>query len=398
MPDDDDLEAAIGRVAAVAAMHADAVDRDGRFPQEAVAALRQERLLGAMLPEALGGSAASLHDLARVAQRLGETCASTGMIFAMHQIQVACVVLYGLSQPWYVEFARRIASDQLLLASITSEVDVGGDMRSSLCSVVTTGDRFTLTKHATTISYGAQADAFLVTARAHPDAPRSDQVLVGIEKTDCTLTATGGWDTLGMRGTVSRGFTFGSAGVADQVLSTPFADIAAETMTPVSHLLWAAVWMGIAAEAVSRARKFLRVQARRQPGTMPPGAPRLMQAAGLLESMQQRLRILLHSYDASHPLGSTRTAASEDEAGWPTGMARATTMNMLKHDVSEMCYTTVMQSMLICGISGYKNDSEFSIGRHLRDVLSAQLMVSNDRIALNTGAMLIAQRSNLGRV
>ena len=36
-----------------------------------------------------------------------------------------------------------------------------------------------------------------------------------------------------------------------------------------------------------------------------------------------------------------------------------------------------------CGLTGYRNDSEFSIARHLRDVLSAPLMISNDRILSN---------------
>jgi len=45
---------------------------------------------------------------------------------------------------------------------------------------------------------------------------------------------------------------------------------------------------------------------------------------------------------------------------------------------------------------GYRNDTEFSIGRHLRDVLSARLMISNDRVAAITGTLLIAQRSDHG--
>ena len=388
----------IDRVVAIAAAHADAVDREGRFPDEAVAALRDEGLLGAMVPVARGGLGATLSDVAGYAQRLGGACASTAMIFAMHQIQVACVINYGLDQPWHAGFARAIAADQLLLASITSEVGIGGDMRSSLCSVERADGGFSLTKQATTISYGEHADAFLVTARAHPDAARSDQVLVTVPSACSSLTATGGWDSLGMRGTRSCGFAFSAHGVADQILPANFADIAAETMTPVSHLLWGGVWTGIAIDAVARARKYLRGQARRQPGVVPPGAARLMQASGLLESMQQRLRMLLLAYDASHALGSDRAVVSEDEAGWPTGMARATTLNMLKHDVSEMSHDAVLQALLICGMAGYKNDTDYSVGRHLRDVLSAQLMINNDRIAANTGALLLAQRSELGRL
>jgi acyl-CoA dehydrogenase len=44
-----------------------------------------------------------------------------------------------------------------------------------------------------------------------------------------------------------------------------------------------------------------------------------------------------------------------------------------------------MSAMQACGLSGYRNDSEFSIGRHLRDVLSSPIMISNDRILANIG-------------
>ena len=46
--------------------------------------------------------------------------------------------------------------------------------------------------------------------------------------------------------------------------------------------------------------------------------------------------------------------------------------------------------MQACGLSGYRNDSEFSIGRHLRDVLSSPIMISNDRILANVGTAALA--------
>jgi acyl-CoA dehydrogenase len=45
-----------------------------------------------------------------------------------------------------------------------------------------------------------------------------------------------------------------------------------------------------------------------------------------------------------------------------------------------------MSAMQACGLSGYRNDSEFSIGRHLRDILSSPIMISNDRILANIAA------------
>ena len=50
---------------------------------------------------------------------------------------------------------------------------------------------------------------------------------------------------------------------------------------------------------------------------------------------------------------------------------------------AELAVTSVMSAMRACGLSGYRNDGDFSIGRHLRDVLSAPLMINNDRILTN---------------
>jgi len=47
---------------------------------------------------------------------------------------------------------------------------------------------------------------------------------------------------------------------------------------------------------------------------------------------------------------------------------------------------------LITGIAGYKNDTPYSVGRHMRDALSAQIMISNDRIYGNMSQMLLAHR------
>jgi acyl-CoA dehydrogenase len=60
-------------------------------------------------------------------------------------------------------------------------------------------------------------------------------------------------------------------------------------------------------------------------------------------------------------------------------------MNLVKVNASELAVATVMSAMQACGLSGYRNDSEFSIGRHLRDILSSPIMISNDRILANVG-------------
>ena len=59
-------------------------------------------------------------------------------------------------------------------------------------------------------------------------------------------------------------------------------------------------------------------------------------------------------------------------------------INLLKVQASELAVETVMHAMRACGLAGYRNDGEFSVGRHLRDALSAPIMINNDRILANT--------------
>ena len=157
-----------------------------RFPAEAFAAVKAQRLLGILVPADLGGEGAAITDVVETCYALARACASTGMIFAMHQIMVACLVRNALDSAWHRLLLRRLCDGQLLLASSTTDGQGGGDLRKSDCAVVADRGRFTLAKNATVMSYGAQADAIVATARRTPDAPPTDQVLVAIVKDDYT--------------------------------------------------------------------------------------------------------------------------------------------------------------------------------------------------------------------
>jgi acyl-CoA dehydrogenase len=113
------LEAA-RRVSDIAAKHADAVDREARFPAEAVAAMRAERLFSAMIPREHGGDGLTLTGVARLCEIIAHGCASSAMIYAMHQSQVVCIVNHGVGVPWQRAFLARMVDEQLLLASATS--------------------------------------------------------------------------------------------------------------------------------------------------------------------------------------------------------------------------------------------------------------------------------------
>ena len=382
---DANLIAAARRIAAeVAAPQALEVDREARFPVETLAALRDEGALAALVPRNLGGPEASLEAVAAACFELGRGCAAAGMVFAMHQIQVASLVDHRGDSSWFEDYLREVATDQPLIASITSEVGTGGDTGKSVAAVSEPDGegRVRFEKQAPTVSYGDHADAYLTTARRAPDAEPGDQVAVLTRREQMEMEPQGTWDPLGMRGTCSPGFVAKATFDQAQILPIPFATISAETMTPVSHILWSHVWLGIATDAFDRARAFVKASARRTPGEQPPTAVRLSALLGELTLLRGEVGMALREY----------SDLRRDDRARLTEMATILRFNNLKIAASEQAPRVCQEAMGVCGIVGYKNDTPFSVGRHLRDSMSARLMVANDRIHATDASLLLVAK------
>jgi acyl-CoA dehydrogenase len=115
-------------------------------------------------------------------------------------------------------------------------------------------------------------------------------------------------------------------------------------------------------------------------GQLPPAAPHLTRAMMSLRTLRGIIISALERYE--------RVSVEEDQL---ESLDFQNAMNLLKVTTSELATSTVMSTMQVCGLSGYRNDGEFSISRYLRDVLSSSLMISNDRILANsaTAALVI---------
>jgi acyl-CoA dehydrogenase len=377
-----DLAQVVRRIAdEVAGPAAGEVDLEARFPEQSLTALKSERLLGALIPVTLGGLGATISDIAIACETLAQRCANTALIYAMHQIQVHCLIRHSRHNTLLRRYLTQIAEQQLLLASATTETGVGGDIRTSRCSVLLEGDTYLLEKSAGVISYGVNADGILATARRTPDAAPGDQVLVLCTRDGTSLERTTTWDTLGFRGTCSEGYQLRSRGPAGHVLPESFALISALTMLPTSHVLWTSVWLGIATDAVNRARAYLRSESRKDPGHMPMGALRLAEAVSALQTMRATLRNALQEYEL----------AMEDPNAL-SAMGFALRMNNLKLAGARLVVEIVSETMRVTGITGYRRDSSYSVERHLRDAYGAELMISNDRIQGANAAMLLVAK------
>ena len=365
----------------VAAKHAVDVDLNARFPKENVDALKDAKALSAFVPAALGGGGVSFGAIAEACFELGKRCGATAMIFAMHQIQVVTLVRHAAKQPFFQEHLRRVCAEQRLIASVTSEVGTGGDMGSSVAALTPADGGYAFTKQAPTVSYGSYADDLLTTLRRDADATAGDQVAVLSRADQHSLDPQGSWDPFGMRGTCSPGYIVSATVPAEQVVDQPFSVIAPQSMVPVSHILWSHLWLGIATDAFDRSRAFVRAAAKRTPGVTPPAATKLSHVMGDLQLLRGEVKAGLADYVEHY-----------DDADWLMTMAAALRFNNLKIAASDQVSRICQGAMGVSGIVGFKNDTPFAVGRHLRDSMSACLMIANDRIhSTNAGLLLIAK-------
>src|SRR4051794_38519392 len=74
----------------VAAKFAEDVDRNSRFPAEAVQALGESGLLGLTTPVDYGGMGENIRTAVAVLDEIAQRDASVGMIYLMHLCGIAC--------------------------------------------------------------------------------------------------------------------------------------------------------------------------------------------------------------------------------------------------------------------------------------------------------------------
>jgi acyl-CoA dehydrogenase len=363
----------------VAGPLANEVDRDSRFPREAVEELKRNQLLSALVPEQLGGGGASLAEVAGAVRALAAHCTASALVLAMHSIEVSNLVRHGSTDPLR-ELLAEIASKQLLIANANSEVGIGGDVGRSKCAIEQTADGLKLEKEALAISYGEYADAIVATARRTPDSEATDQVQAICRRPNFKLEQTSSWDAIGLRGTCSNGFRLLADVDQSMLYPVPFAVVASGGGIQASTILLSAAWVGLAEGAAAKAHEYVRAAARRSIGTVPPSARHL---ADLATDLQQARSLL-----ASAATRFTLLEKSE-EMDSPSFVA---SVRNVKVSTSELAVRIATAALSICGIAGFKRDTPFSLDRQIRDAHGGVVMVSNDRYLIANAEMLLARK------
>jgi len=149
--------------------HAAEVDRDHRFPVEAIDAAKAAGLLGVLIPREYGGAGLDAIAFAVCIEELAQACASTSVIVDVHtSVGSEPILLFGTE-----EQKRRwlppLASGELLGAFALTEPASGSDAASLKMSARRDGDRYVLNGTKVFITTIGRAGLYIVFARTGPD-------------------------------------------------------------------------------------------------------------------------------------------------------------------------------------------------------------------------------------
>lgn len=365
-------------VAEVAAAHAERTDREASFPVETLAALRASGLLGLLVPVADGGLGGSTADLLRAALRIGRADVSAAMIFAMHCQQTAAVLAHA-GPRLRAEVLPELAAGRLYLASVTTEAGSGGHLLSAESRLRTAEGDLVVDRFAPIVTGGAHADAFLISMRGPDDDAPGRLSLVYARRDQLEISGSGDWQPMGMRASHSVALRLAGTVPQDQVVGGHggFSRIATGVFAPLAHLGWSACWLGAASGALSRVLRMLRD---------PAGRSRSALGSELLLTRLSTVRARL---DTVHALlwRAERMVAEGVDLSTPP---RQLLLNALKIIAAEQCHAAVDELITAVGMRhGYLRDSPTRLERTLRDLRSAALNYSNDRLHLADGRLAL---------
>jgi acyl-CoA dehydrogenase len=133
------------------------------------------------------------------------------------------------------------------------------------------------------------------------------------------------------------------------------------------------------------ARAFVRDMMKKNPNAPQTAALRLAEVHSVLQLMRENVHGCAEHY---------QQLLSENNAEALDTFSFSVKINNLKIASSSLIIDIVSRSLLICGIAGYRNDTKYSLSRHLRDAYGASLMVNNDRIMNHNATLLHMHRGD----
>jgi alkylation response protein AidB-like acyl-CoA dehydrogenase len=360
----------------VAAPSAAAVDRSGRWPSEAMGALKDAGLGGLVVPEELGGLGHGLSSIVRLAEILGRECPSTALCFGMHCVGSAVIAAKATAEQVEV-FLDPVVRGEHVTTLALSEPGSGAHFWLSETTLARTANGFLVSGKKTFVTSGGHADSYVVsTVAADPSAPPGEFSCVVVPADAGGLTWGEPWGGIGMRGNSSRTLELRDVALPPHALLGEEGEqmwYLFNVIAPFFLSAMAGTYLGIAAGALEDARLHLLQRRYLHDGSRLAQQPVLQHRLGVLWATVERTRQLVYHAAAEGDGGSTSAVPALCSA---------------KAEVAECVVHVVNEAMTLTGGIGYREGG--ALERRLRDARAAHVMApTTDVLRMWVGRALL---------
>jgi butyryl-CoA dehydrogenase len=147
------------------------VDRNHRFPAEAIPKMAELGLMGMPWPEKVGGAGADYVSYLIALEEVARGCATTSVIMTAHTtLATSPIVKFG-TEAQKDKYLFDMASGARLGAFALTEPAAGTDAAAGTCTAILKGDSYVLNGSKIFISNAPYAEIYIVFAKTDPDAP-----------------------------------------------------------------------------------------------------------------------------------------------------------------------------------------------------------------------------------
>jgi alkylation response protein AidB-like acyl-CoA dehydrogenase len=342
------------------AADSDSVDRESRFPSQAVDGLAERGLLALGIPPERGGPGGGPAEVAAAVERIASACSSTAMVYVMHLIATQTLLAGAAETGANQEVLSEIAGGRHLTTLAFSEQATRSHFWAQASRAVSDGDDVVVDARKSWVTSAGFADSYVTATGAPGSANPLVTELYLIAADAPGVTVGGPFDGLGLCGNASSPVEFAGVRVAlDRRLGGPASGMALmmEATLPWFALGCAACCVGLAGAAIEMAAAHLSGSRIEHLDTPLSGIA--VNRARLAEAKICHLQARALLYQVAAQL-----AAGDPEA--QLGVLA------LKAAAAEMAITVTDQTMRVCGGAAFSR--MLPLERLFRDARAATVM------------------------
>jgi alkylation response protein AidB-like acyl-CoA dehydrogenase len=238
------------------APHAQAVDEEHRFPQEAKNALIKNGLYAAHVPTEFGGDGADALATVLIIEEVARVCGASSLIPAVNKLGSVPLILGGndgQKKRWLPRLVKGEGFSYCL-----SESEAGSDASALRTKVERKGDGWVLNGSKKWITNAGESEFYSVIAQGDPSLGSKGITAFVVEKSDPGVSFGAPEKKMGMRGSPTREVYFDNVELSDDRRISEVGQGFALAMNTLDHtrITIAAQALGIAQGAFDVATKY----------------------------------------------------------------------------------------------------------------------------------------------